>query len=174
MSKPNTIEKTNPPNIAPPKPTYSYVTTFSTSQPSKIISIAGQAGVDPGGILPSTMDEQVKLALDNLRKCLASAGAGPQDVLKITHYIVDYDHNRREWTEQFVDFFEGDPPASTLVPGMFPIRKILGDDLCPLSCVRVTDVLSLLKFMLWRGRDGCTRWRHWRWFESPDSGPKCL
>jgi enamine deaminase RidA (YjgF/YER057c/UK114 family) len=123
MSQPSTIQKINPPNIALPKPTYSHVTTFSTSQPSKIISVAGQAGVDPGGVLPSTMDEQVKLALENLRKCLASAGAGPRDVLKITHYIVDYDCNRREWTKQFVDFFEGEMPTSTLVPGMFLIEN---------------------------------------------------
>jgi len=77
------------------------------------------------------MDEQVKLALDNLRQCLASAGAGPKDVLKITHYIVDYDCNRRKWTRHFVDFFGGEMLTSTLVPGMFSDRD-LGDNV---SCV---------------------------------------
>lgn len=134
MSQTRTIEKINPPNIAPPKPTYAHVTTFSTSQPSKIISVAGQAGVGPGGVLATTMDEQVKLALENLRKCLESAGAGPKDVLKITHYIVDYDCNRREWTKAFVDFFDGDPPTSTLVPGTCWSRNLADDFLC--SCVR--------------------------------------
>jgi len=119
MANPNSsIKKINPPNIIPPKPTYSHVTTFTTSQPSKIISVAGQAGVHPGGALSSTMEEQVTLALDSLRKCLESVGAGPQDVLKITHYIVGYDSNKRDWTKLFVDFFGGEPPTSTLVPGM--------------------------------------------------------
>jgi monoamine oxidase len=119
MAQNRTIARVNPDDVVPPKPTYSHVTTYSTSQPRKIISVAGQAGVGPEGALPSTLEEQVKVALENLRKCLECVGAGPQDVLKITHYVVGYDSKQREWTRHFVNFFQGDPPASTLVPGMF-------------------------------------------------------
>lgn len=38
-----------------------------------------------------TYIEQVELALANVGKCLAAVGAMTRDIVKVTHYIVDYD-----------------------------------------------------------------------------------
>lgn len=86
------LEITNPDTIAPPKSTYSHVSSFSVTSPCRIISIAGQAGIDKSyELVALDLDSQVKPALENLRACLESVGAGPKDVIRVTHYIVGYD-----------------------------------------------------------------------------------
>ncbi len=112
------LEITNPDTIAPPKSTYSHVSSFSVTGPCRIISIAGQAGIDKSyELVALDLDAQVKAALENLRACLESVGAGPKDVIRVTHYIVGYDEKDRAWSRHFVDFFLGNPPPATLVPG---------------------------------------------------------
>lgn len=55
------LEITNPDTIAPPKSTYSHVSSFSVTSPCRIISIAGQAGIDKSyELVALDLDAQVK------------------------------------------------------------------------------------------------------------------
>ncbi len=106
----------NPPDVAPPKPTYSHVSTVTLSGRAKLIHIAGQIGSDAQGHVPASYPEQIELALSNLGKCLAAAGATTRDIVKVTHYIAHYDPADRTRGRLYLDFMEGYNPPSTLVP----------------------------------------------------------
>ena len=60
------------------------------------------------------MTAQVRQVLENLRTALASQGADFSNVVKINIFTVDIDAFR-ESGEVRREFFEGYPPASTLV-----------------------------------------------------------
>lgn len=117
MERFGVVETSDPRGSPSPRSAYCHVTTYSTLEPCKIISIGGQAGNEPLEDPAPTLDEQVKSTMSDLKRCLGSIGAGPQDILKITQYVVGYNHKERGWIQHFVDFFEADPPTNNLVPG---------------------------------------------------------
>jgi len=86
MSKP---VNTNPPGHPPFAPTYSHISTVSVNASSKLISFAGQIGYDPvSKSTPPGFPAQVTLALENLSKCLQTAGAEKTDIVQVRHYVV--------------------------------------------------------------------------------------
>lgn len=116
MTSPNLPQTLKPPDVAPPKPTYSHVSTITISGPTKIINVAGQIGADPTGYVPPSYPLQVEFALANLKRCLAVAGATTRDIVKVTHYIVNYDPTDGSRGQLYLSFMEGHTPPSTLVP----------------------------------------------------------
>lgn len=115
MSSKSLPQTLNPPDVAPPKPTYSHVCVFTLGR-TKIITVAGQIGTLPDGTVPPTFAEQVSCALQNVKACLAAAGATPRDIMKVTHYIVNYDPTDRKRNELYLQFLDGHKPPGTLVP----------------------------------------------------------
>lgn len=115
MSSKSLPQTFNPPDVASPKPTYSHVSVFSLGR-TKIITVAGQIGTFPDGTVPPTFAAQVSCALPNVKKCLAAAGATPRDIIKATHYIVNYDPADRKRSELYLEFMGGHKPPGTLVP----------------------------------------------------------
>lgn len=105
----------NPPDVAPPKPSYSHVCTTSLYSFLKLVTVAGQIGRNENGEVPPTFHEQVAIALANLGKCLAAAGATPRDIVKVTHYIVNYDPADKVRTESYVNFMGDHRPPSTVL-----------------------------------------------------------
>jgi enamine deaminase RidA (YjgF/YER057c/UK114 family) len=106
----------NPADVRPPHPIYSHVQVTPISPTSSLITIAGQIGVPPdSAAAAATFAEQVEIALDNLRKCLAAAGATPADIIKVTHYIVNLDPKDRSRLEAYTKFIGDHRPPSTLV-----------------------------------------------------------
>lgn len=93
-----------------------YHNVTSTNAPSTIITTAGQIGRDINGNFPTDPEEQITLAFANLKRCLEAAGAGVEDVLKLTYYIVDYDVKNRPHLGPLMRFLNGHRPAATLVP----------------------------------------------------------
>jgi enamine deaminase RidA (YjgF/YER057c/UK114 family) len=81
MSFKSPPETFNPPDVVPPKPSYDDVCVFSLGN-TKIITVAGQIGKHPDGNIPHTFTEQVSRALQNVKACLAAAGATPWDIVK--------------------------------------------------------------------------------------------
>ena len=61
----------------------------------RLIFVAGQVAVDAEGNLvgPGDVAAQARQAFANVGRALAAAGAGPQDVAKITTYVL---HHRPE------------------------------------------------------------------------------
>ncbi len=106
----------NPPDVRPPHPIYSHVQLTPISPTSKLVTIAGQIGVPPdSATAASTFAEQVEIALENLRKCLATAGATPADIIKVTHYIVNLDPKDKTRLAAYTKFIGDHRPPSTLV-----------------------------------------------------------
>ena len=89
--KPQTF---NPPDVPTPPPTYNQVAITpilpSSSSSSKLITLAGQTGLEPGtGNISSEFEAQVKRAYSNVANCLKAAGAAPDDIIHVRHYIVN-------------------------------------------------------------------------------------
>jgi enamine deaminase RidA (YjgF/YER057c/UK114 family) len=112
-TKPHTF---NPPDVAAPPPTYSHVCSTTLGAGSKVLTFAGQIGVHPITREPApTFREQVEIALANVGKCLAAAGATPRDIVQVRQYVVNLlpvDSCRRLLYEEFM----GDHrPPSTVI-----------------------------------------------------------
>jgi 2-iminobutanoate/2-iminopropanoate deaminase len=81
-----------------------------------LLFLSGVVPVDGEGNLVGDDDivEQARAVFDGLRRVLASAGAGPQDVVKVTIFLTDVD-DRPAINPLRQEFFGDVRPASTLV-----------------------------------------------------------
>ncbi|KAJ9494539.1 hypothetical protein H2202_009971 [Exophiala xenobiotica] len=80
----------NPSGVAAPPPTYSHIAITPVLPKTRLITLAGQVGIDPqtSGV-PTDFVKQVELAYANLLNCLRAAGATPRDIIHVRHYIVN-------------------------------------------------------------------------------------
>ena len=84
---------------------------------SRIAFIAGQGGEDRTGKLSPDFADQVRQAYANLRTALEAVGARPDQVTRITTYVVGYDQSMLAVMTEHVKATFGDAlPAQTLVP----------------------------------------------------------
>ncbi|MFE2881502.1 RidA family protein [Streptomyces sp. NPDC059272] len=60
----------------------------------RFVAISGQLALDEDGKLVGEDDAaaQARQVFENLRRCLASAGAGFDDVVKLTYFVTDMAH----------------------------------------------------------------------------------
>jgi enamine deaminase RidA (YjgF/YER057c/UK114 family) len=110
------ITLTNPAGLYDPAPNgYSHVATVQGA--SRWLLIAGQGGETADGHLSPDFRTQVRQALANLVTALASAGARPGDVAKLTVLIVDHDESRLHvFGTELEASFGAHKPACTLIP----------------------------------------------------------
>jgi enamine deaminase RidA (YjgF/YER057c/UK114 family) len=96
----------------PSPPGYTHVVT---SAPGTTIFISGQGGAAADGAMPADFSAQAKNTFENLRKCLALAGASFDDVVKVNYYVTDARNTGelRRVRAQYLNM--GHPPASTLI-----------------------------------------------------------
>ena len=80
------------------------------------IYVAGQGPVDPrtDEIFTGDIEQQTRLTLENIRAILAAAGAGMQDVVKVTVYLTDLGDFSR-MNEVYRSFFNEPYPARAAV-----------------------------------------------------------
>lgn len=106
----------NPPGLYDPAPngySHAVVATDATT----IAFIAGQGGEDADGRLSPEFSGQLNQAYANLRTALDAVGAEPEQVTKITTYVVDYDQSKLgPMTKAVLEVFGDSLPAQTLVP----------------------------------------------------------
>lgn len=108
----------SPTDVAPPHKSYSHICSTTLIGGSKLLTFAGQIGVktdSPNREPAPTFREQVTIALENVSKCLAAAGATTKDIVSVKQYIVNLlpiDPCRRELYEEWI----GDHrPPSTIM-----------------------------------------------------------
>ena len=96
-----------------PKPTG--YTQVVSSGPGRMIFISGQGGAAPDGQMPEDFAEQTKNTFENIRRCLAVAGAKFDDIVKVNYYVTDtaYTAELRRVRAGYLN--QSAPPASTLV-----------------------------------------------------------
>ena len=101
-------------DLAPPRG-YSHVVSATGGT---TVYVAGQVALDADGrvVGPGDLRVQTEHVLKNLVRALAAAGARIDDVVKITTFVVDFKPADRDVIREVrARFFEGTPPASTLV-----------------------------------------------------------
>ncbi len=105
----------NPPALGDPTQ-FGYSTAAIAPAGTRIAYISGQGGMDGIGALSPEFDVQVAQAFANLRTALDGIGARPDQVAKITIYVVDHDMSKLGPVMQNVMQTFGDRlPAQTLV-----------------------------------------------------------
>jgi len=93
-------------------PGYTHVVT---SPPGKTIYISGRAGAAKDGTMPADFASQAKNTFEDLKRCLALAGATFNDVVKINYFVTDLS-NTSELRRIRAQYLNMDaPPAATLV-----------------------------------------------------------
>ncbi|MGY0060540.1 RidA family protein [Streptomyces sp. LZ34] len=101
-----------PEGVAPGKG-YTNVVTGS----GRMVAVSGQIALDALGEVVGVGDPaaQARQVFENLRRCLAAAGATFDDVIKLTYYVTDVAHLPavRSVRDEYVDMTR--PPASTAV-----------------------------------------------------------
>jgi enamine deaminase RidA (YjgF/YER057c/UK114 family) len=109
-----TLELINPDDLPTP-PTYTHVVIAAGG---RLVFVAGQEPEDEHGNLigPGDMAVQARQVFGNVGRALAAAGARPEQVTKITIFVVDY---RREHLPAIeaarLALFGDHKPADTLV-----------------------------------------------------------
>jgi enamine deaminase RidA (YjgF/YER057c/UK114 family) len=83
-----TLELINPEGLAVPA-SYTQVVVASGG---RTVFVAGQVADDARGSLvaPGDLAAQARQAFANVGRCLVAAGAGPEQVAKLTIYVVDH------------------------------------------------------------------------------------
>jgi reactive intermediate/imine deaminase len=103
---------------------YTHVVEVTAGRP---VYIAGQIALDPMGTLvgPGDIGAQTRQVFDNLQAALQAVGAGFEQVVKLTYYLVDATQLPvvREVRGQYLN--PQQPPASTAVE----VRRLARDDL---------------------------------------------
>jgi enamine deaminase RidA (YjgF/YER057c/UK114 family) len=106
----------NPQNLYDPTPN-GYSTAVIVPRQARMAYISGQGGQDSAGALSPDFALQVKQAYANLRTALDALGARPDQVAKLTLFVVDHDMSKLEvLTRSVKDMFGETLPAQTLIP----------------------------------------------------------
>lgn len=106
----------NPNTLYDPTPN-GYSTAVIVPAGARIAYISGQGGQDATGGLSPDFATQVKQAYANLGAALDGIGARPDQVAKLTVYVVDHDMGKLGvLTEAVTAMFGKALPAQTLVP----------------------------------------------------------
>lgn len=106
----------NPKTLYDPTPN-GYSTAVIVPGNARVAYISGQGGQDGTGALSPDFAAQVKQAYANLGAALEGIGAGPDQVAKLTVYVVDHDMSKLDVLTRNVKAMFGDRlPAQTLVP----------------------------------------------------------
>ena len=109
------LELINPDDLPVPE----MYTQVVVATGSKLVFISGQQPEDIHGKLVGHGDfaAQARLAFGNLGRALSAAGARPEQVCKITIYIVDYDRDEHVpiIEEAQISLFGDHKPANVIV-----------------------------------------------------------
>jgi enamine deaminase RidA (YjgF/YER057c/UK114 family) len=100
------------PTDLPPPAGYSHVVTIPAG---RLVWTSGQVPLDTSGAVPEGWEAQTRTAFANVGRALAAGGAGWDDVVKLTIYVVDTAElvTVRAVRDEFVN--TAAPPTSSLV-----------------------------------------------------------
>lgn len=122
MTAPRLTHIAAPDGVAPATG-YTHVVTGS----GRWVAVSGQVALDADGELVGEGDPelQARQVFENLRRCLAAAGATFADVVKLTYYVTDIAHmpSVRRAREEYLDAAK--LPASSAVQVAALIRPDL-------------------------------------------------
>ena len=97
-----------------------------------VLYLSGQIGARPDGTLPDSMEEQTRLAMENMRASLRLAGADTGDIFKCTVMLADMS----EWAafnKVYLSYF---------TPGRLPARSSFGTSALALDALVEIECLA--------------------------------
>ncbi|MCK0208211.1 RidA family protein [Starkeya koreensis] len=101
-----------PPAIRRPFARYSHAVEVAAG--ARLLLVSGQLGISPEDAIPESAEEQAELCFRAIAACLAEAGMGPGDLVRINAYVTERAHLAGYMAAR--DRFVADPPpASTLM-----------------------------------------------------------
>ncbi|WP_066943013.1 RidA family protein [Streptomyces lushanensis] len=107
----------------------------------RFVAVSGQCAFDTDGKVVGEGDPaaQARQVFENLRRCLAAAGAGFDDVVKLTYFVTDVAHLPavREARDAVIDTTR--PPASSAVQVAALFRPELLVEIEAFAIVRESD-----------------------------------
>jgi 2-iminobutanoate/2-iminopropanoate deaminase len=89
-----------------------------------VLYLSGQIPIDleTGMIVRGTIEEEARAVLNNIKHIVEEAGAGMEDILKVTCYLADLNDFER-FNNVYKKYFLQDPPArTTLQAGGLPMN----------------------------------------------------
>ena len=109
------LERLNPPDVF--QPTANIYTQVIKSTGSTHVHVSGMVAmdVDRQTVGAGDMAAQVAATLDNIDRSLVAAGAGREDVVRMTIYTLDMDRFLAEGAAGIARYFGATSPVSTLV-----------------------------------------------------------
>jgi enamine deaminase RidA (YjgF/YER057c/UK114 family) len=108
------LERINPEELATPQ-TYTHVIVATGG---RLVFVAGQVAEDDEGnvVGPGDLAVQARRAFDNVGRALAGARARPDQVAKLTIFVVDYRHEFLPAIEAArVELFREHKPVDSLI-----------------------------------------------------------
>jgi len=81
------VEFWNPPSATQPFGPYSLVAGVSAD--AELLFFSGQVGIGIDGSVPQSIEKQYELALRSIFALLIESGSSPENVVKLTTYIVE-------------------------------------------------------------------------------------
>ena len=104
-------EPFNSPNLPAPKGPYSQAVKVGD-----LIFVSGTGPIDPqtGEVVRGSIEDQVRLTLDNVKALLEEAGSSLDQVVKTTVFLQDMD-DFPKMNQVYATYFSTDPPARTTV-----------------------------------------------------------
>lgn len=116
MAGENKLTIVNPTTLYDPSPN-GYSTAVIVPAGARVAYISGQGGQDNTGALSPDFAVQTRQAYANLGAALDALGAKPDQVAKLTVFVVDHDMSKLAvLTESVKEMFGATLPAQTLVP----------------------------------------------------------
>jgi 2-iminobutanoate/2-iminopropanoate deaminase len=114
---------------------YTEVVTISGS--GKMVFVAGQLARDKDGncVGPGDMRAQIQQVGENIKTCLAAAGATLADIVKTNTYVTDYEALSKH-SDMRIRYFGPATPTSTTVE----VRRLAGlDFMIEIEAIAVID-----------------------------------
>jgi enamine deaminase RidA (YjgF/YER057c/UK114 family) len=101
-----------PPNIRAPFAKYSHAVEIKAG--ARLLLCSGQLGIAPNDSIPDSAEAQAVLCFEAIGQCLAAAGMGFADLVRINAYVTD-----RAYMTPYMGvrdrYVASPPPASTLM-----------------------------------------------------------
>ncbi|MFS4580446.1 RidA family protein [Phaeobacter sp. C3_T13_0] len=114
LSEPSLKTAHNPPELVD-STQYGYSQAVSVPASARTIYVAGQVGQTVEG--PNDFESQVDRSFANLMVALKAAGGAPENIVRITLLIKDYDPEKLAYIgKKRREVFGDSPPASVLIP----------------------------------------------------------
>lgn len=109
----------DPPNAPPPAANYRNLAIVPSGH--RLLVIAGQIGNFMDGTIVEGLEAQYEQALCNIMAIVASEGGGPDDIARITVFLIEQPSKRELIRQANENTFPGGPPAMSwvYVAGLF-------------------------------------------------------